>query len=378
MTVVLAATLPDELLDPAGNDLQVEGSSTVYPVSVSAETPFEVAFSGKTVTLASIGSGPGLDNLRDGLCDVAAASKIAPAEYWDDPGMEDYRIWILGRDGVAIIVPASNTWLTDASTELITDIFRSVAETPGSAPLYTYWDEVPGLTGAPHAEISRYTRKMNDGTHDGFNKFFMKNWGYSTGSVDGISNWLPAHVEANTNQDMISFVANDANGIGYCGLGFLENNPQIEGVLINGVEPTIPNVLDGSYVEEKAGKLISREIWYATNSIPRLSSPGILKAQWISFVRSDVSFINDNGYIPVPRGDFTGGSASPDTVAPFHATLPDGKVNFDDLLYFVDGYVLARQGADSKLDPYCDFDADTDVDFDDLLSFVDSYVVSPH
>lgn len=377
MTAVLAATLPDELIDPTGNNLVLKGSSTVYPVSSSAESAFEAA-TGKTVTIESIGSGPGLDALNESTTDVAAASKIAGAEYWDDPGLADYRIWIVGRDGVAIIVPASNTWLTDASTQTIANIFRAEEVTPNSAPYYEYWDEVPGLTGAPHELINRYCRKMNDGTHDGFNSFFMKNWGFNTGGTDGVTNWLPPHTTCETNQDMIASVAADANGIGYCGLGFLEENTQIKGVLINGVEPTIPHVLDGTYVEEKAGKSISRELWYVTNSVPHINSPGALKAQWISFVRSDVIFITDNGYIPVPRGDFTGGNASPDTVAPMHATLPDGKVNFSDLLYFVSGYVQIRQGADSKIDPYCDFDADGDIDFQDLLDFVSSYVISPH
>ncbi len=375
INAVQAAALPANNLVNGPNELQVEGSSTVYPISVSAETAFE-AFTGKTVTLASIGSGPGLNNLRDGAADVAASSKVPEATYFSAAGLEDMRIFAIGRDGVAIIVPASNTWLTSASTALIADIFRGVAVTPGSAPYYQYWDQVPGLTGAPHTEIHRYTRNMDDGTHDGFNSFFMSPAGYPTGTTAGVSNWLPAHTEEATNQQMITAVASDPDAIGYLGMGFLPSNPTLKGVIINGVTPIEQHVIDGTYKND-AGSIISRWLWYATSGIPDKASEGVLKAQWISFVKMHPEYITENGYIGILRSDFVGGASTPDTVNPVHSSLPDGKVNFADIVYFVDAYI-AYNGGSHPVNPYADFDANAVIDFSDIVKFVDGYIASPH
>ncbi len=372
---VQGATIPpNDLVNPP-NELQVEGSSTVYPISLSAETAFE-AFSGKSVSLLSIGSGAGLDNLRDGAADVAASSKVPEAKYFTAAGMESMRIFAVGRDGVAIIVPASNTWLTNAGSNLIADIFRSTAQAPGSPARYVYWDDVPGLTGAPHTEIDRVTRKMNDGTHDGFNAFFTKPAGYDTGTTDGISNWLPIHSELDTSAQMITAVAGNPDAIGYVGMGFLPANPTIKGVSINSVSPVEQHVVDGTYKND-AGNVISRWLWYATSGIPSKTSAGVVKSQWISFVKMHSEYITDNGYIPILRSDFVGGASTPDTVSPIHSTLPDGKVTFADIVYFVDAYI-AYNGANKLVNPYADFDADGDIDFTDIVKFVDGYIASPH
>jgi phosphate transport system substrate-binding protein len=371
--VQAAALNADTLVAP--NEVQVEGSSTVYPISLSAETAFE-AFTGKSVVLASVGSGTGLNNLRDGLADVAASSKVPEVTYFSATGLEDMRIFAVGRDGVAIIVPASNTWLLGASSALIADIFRGTAQTPGSAPLYQYWDQVPGLTGAPHTEIDRVTRHMDDGTHDGFNTYFMKAHSYDTGTVDGTSKWLPAHQEVETNAQMISTVAANPDAIGYLGMGFIPANPTIKGVSINGVTPVESHVVDGTYKND-FNSVISRWLWYATSGIPTKASDGIIKAQWISFVKMHPEYISENGYINILRSDFTGGANTPDTTAPLHKSMPDGKVNFNDIVYFVDAYI-AYNGASHPVDPYCDFNADKTIDFTDIVKFVDGYIPAPH
>jgi ABC-type phosphate transport system substrate-binding protein len=385
---VFATALGSDALVSSPN-LMVSGSSTVFPITSSAQSAFQTA-TGIVLTPENIGSGPGLDKLAAGTTDIAASSKIPESKYWDGPqggtpnGLEDMRIFAIAKDSVAIIVPTSNTWLTSASTLAIANIFRSTSQTGGVA-LYTYWDDVPGLTGAPHTVIDRITRFMDDGTHDCFNKFFMSANNFNTGTVSGTSDWLPStHQEVATNQLMVSTVAGDANAIGYAAMGIYEGaQTQLKGVAINGVAPSKAHVIDATYKGDVANgsPLIMRYLWYAMNSIPHVNQPAVIKAKWVSFVRANPAFITDNGYITLPPGDLTSSTVpcSNDHTAPIHANLPDGKVNFDDLLYFVSGYVYDHMPlADRKLDPYCDFNADGQVNFDDLLLFVNSYVVSPH
>ncbi len=383
IAVHAAAIGPDTLKSTSPLQLWVSGSTTVLPISQAKELDFEAEFPPIDVILEGGGSGAGLDKLRDGQTDIAASSKIPENKYFNVSagGMADLRIWCIAGDSVAIIVHEDNTWLTNSNYAAIADIFRSTVVGPGGPAYYLQWDDVPGLTGAPDADIVRYTRKMNDGTHECFNEFFTKAAGYDTGTTAGTAKWLPAsHIEVDSNQQMVDAVAGNPNAIGYVAMGIYESNQGVlDGVAMNGVAPSLAHVVDGTY-QGKGGAVIQRFLWYVTNGIPRIGTDGTYKMQWIGDVRYHPElYIEPNNYIAMYAGDFTGGQVIAPTIdssAPYHASLPDYKVNFDDLLYFVDGYIQANSG-DRLLDAYCDFDQDHDVDFDDLLTFVDSYITSP-
>jgi hypothetical protein len=185
---------------------------------------------------------------------------------------------------------------------------------------------------------------------------------------------------------MVSTVAADANAIGYAAMGIYEGAlDQVNGVSINGVAPTTDNVDNATYRGDAAygSPLIVRYLWYCYNGPIHANIPAAVKAQWVSFIRANMAqYVTINGYIPIPRGDFTSGGetavpCSNDASVPQHPNLPDGRVNIYDLIYFADGYT-AYHSVNSTINPYCDFNADGKVDFDDLLLFADSYIVSPH
>jgi phosphate transport system substrate-binding protein len=377
-SVNAAPVLPDGLVNPP-YELKVTGSSTVKPISDAADTAFE-AFLGSpyVLTPASGGSGAGQTALKDGTADIAASSADPDAAFFAATGLADVRLFAVGKDGVAIIVPASNTWLTNLlDSRVVADIFRSDAKT-SDTPMYANWNDVPGLAGlpgVPSTPISRYCRKMNDGTHECFNQYFMKPNGYDTGKTDGVTDWLPAHTTVNTNPDMISGVAGDANGIGYVGLGFLTANPTVRGLPINGVTPTKEHVLDNTY-KNFQGATIARFLWYINNGIPTKASDGVIKSQWISFVRMHPEYTSSNGYINMVPGDFCGGIASADGTVNadglLHDTLPDNKVNLDDITYFIDSYIA--YWAQNKVNPYADTNADKAINLDDITNFIDAYI----
>jgi len=50
----------------------------------------------------------------------------------------------------------------------------------------------------------------------------------------------------------------------------------------------------------------------------------------------------------------------------------DGKVDFQDIIYFVDAYINFNQH--SILDPACDLNHDGIIDFSDVALFVDAYI----
>jgi len=50
----------------------------------------------------------------------------------------------------------------------------------------------------------------------------------------------------------------------------------------------------------------------------------------------------------------------------------DDDIDFDDIVYFADAYILYWTGGSA--DPLCDFDCDDDIDFDDIVKFADAYI----
>jgi hypothetical protein len=50
----------------------------------------------------------------------------------------------------------------------------------------------------------------------------------------------------------------------------------------------------------------------------------------------------------------------------------DGDIDFDDIVYFADAYILYWTGGSA--DPKCDFDCDGDIDFDDIVNFAAAYI----
>ena len=52
----------------------------------------------------------------------------------------------------------------------------------------------------------------------------------------------------------------------------------------------------------------------------------------------------------------------------------DCDIDYDDIVYFADGYILYWTPP-GETDPLCDFDCDDDVDYDDIVNFADSYIL---
>ncbi|MGD6850474.1 MAG: hypothetical protein ACQCN6_00260 [Candidatus Bathyarchaeia archaeon] len=398
----------------APGQLKVYGSSTVYPVSAAAVPDFQAyvatlpsPYTSTTVTLTALGSGSGFTAIAKDYpptADIAASSEAGiqhdgfygtsyPTTGCHLLNPQEFKI---GDDSVAIMVPEAVTWLTGASASQIADIFRSDAAGTNT-PLYATWGDwaaaqtppVP-LSPADAAQtIQRIGRVYSSGTFDGFNSYFLKPFGYnmkySATTGQTAADWLPSNYQEHpSNAEVMEAIQQPANAyaIAFIGLGFVQQDIGGSGphhiVPINlknpttgtFIEPTIANVQAGLYVNnDPAGaKVILRPLMYFMDGIPSADSSAAVKSLWISFVKSDPTYLSAEGYITMNRADFAGKpSGNPCTTAGTQ-TLPDGAVDFNDLLYF-SGTWTAYTGPNKILNPYADFNADGKVDFNDLLGF---------
>jgi ABC-type phosphate transport system substrate-binding protein len=346
--------------------LKTAGSSTVLPVSQDAEIDYEnwmLSTQGMTIDaqIAGGGSGAGFSQILGGTIDVGASSRPPTTAEWNNTNGANLRIWAIGIDSIAIIVPVSNNWIHNVTGQQVSDLFSKYAN--GTA-VYTYWDDF--APGAPHQVINRAVRDLTSGTHECFRNNFLTPFGRTDAN-------LANNIEQKTNNiDVYNLMTSPAGQyyIAYIGLGFLHLGGLTSLWIYNAaksdyIEPTDAHVKDGSYPPW-------RWLWYMTIGVPRADTDDKAKSIWISFVRMNTTYMDREGYIQMVPGDFAGASSG-DVQAPIHPSIPDGKLTSADTFYFIDAFIAYWDPARKELNPYADFNADGQINSVDVFAYLDAY-----
>jgi len=376
--------------------LKIDGSSTVYPVSVDAQANFSNwladpvngwSISGITVNIPfpPPGSGTGLNELVGGTIDMAAASKFPTAG--NVASLPTMRLFPIAVDSVAIIVHSAGgqtpgNLITQLTDKNVSDIFVGAV---------TDWNAFnPAIPVGTTINVA--VRVGTSGTADCFQNFFLKPFGRTTANITS-----GAVVETD-NQDIINLMTNPSSNwfIAYVGLGFTDVSPppnvQPVSVSFKGgayVAPTKANVKSGAYFPY-------RYLFYDTAGIPNATDT-VIRA-WISYVRSPIwsawpnpnptgnvsatTWVDKEGYIRLPWADLSNSTNVPsvilgggsDACPPNQQNYPDQLVNYDDIVYFSKAYVSAHNGG--VVDPLCDFNADGQMTLADIRGFAQSYIAA--
>lgn len=96
----------------------------------------------------------------------------------------------------------------------------------------------------------------------------------------------------NSTSTMLTSVATDDGAIGYVSLGSLSPDSKVTAVAIDGVEPAVETVRDGSYAVSRSFNIVTKD------------GLGALPADFIAFVLSadGQKVVQDNGYVDVVDG----------------------------------------------------------------------------
>ncbi|MGA3049947.1 MAG: phosphate ABC transporter substrate-binding/OmpA family protein [Terracidiphilus sp.] len=196
------------------------------------------------IVIAAHGSATAFTAMAESACDIGMASrriksdeaaKLEPLGDMTSAGNEH----ILGLDGIAVIVNASNP-----NSELHKDEIKRIF-----AGEITDWSQV----GASHGAINVYARSDNSGTYDTFKSLVL----------DG----TPLVVSARRFEDsnaLSEAVSGDPNGIGFIGLPFVHNAKPIV-ISEKGTHGLLPNRLTVATEDYT----LSRRLYLYTPSIPR-------------------------------------------------------------------------------------------------------------
>ena len=115
------------------------------------------------------------------------------------------------------------------------------------------------------------------------------------------------------------------------------------------------------------------------------SGPLLATGVWIAYMKQNNTtfngtsdFVEDQNYIELNRDDMAGAKPIDSNLATYTpvggqtATIPDGKVDFHDITYFVSAYI--NYYTNNIYNPYADMNADGNINFHDLSEFVSTYI----
>ena len=261
LSASLAVAAPLDSFKGQKGNIDIAGGTAHIPVMQKAAQAIMTANKDIRITVAGGGSGVGVQKVGEGLVQIGNTGRALKDGEIAKYGLETFPFAI---DGVAIAVNPSNS-VTSLSKSQIKDIF---------AGKITNWKDV----GGKDAPISIYVREDGSGTRETFEERALdKGTSVQTANV------------VNSDGAMKTAIAQDPNGIGYVGIGHLDDS--IRGVTVDGMVPSQENAANGTYT-------ITRLLYMNTKGKPQG-----LTALFIDYIYSEdgKGFISSSGYIPLDR-----------------------------------------------------------------------------
>ncbi|MBK5114622.1 MAG: phosphate ABC transporter substrate-binding protein [Candidatus Heimdallarchaeota archaeon] len=222
----------------------IEGSNTVYKIIDLTSKAFTQTQTGVTISVTGSGTGSGITAIIDGQADIAMASR--PYKDTEQTAANgSLEAVAFAKDALSIVIHASANPL-DLTIDVARAIFNGTIS-DWSHPAVN----VTGLSGT----IQVVVRESGSGTRDAFNELVMGD----SSQIEPGSQYVSSAIQKSSNQLIKDAVATNSNYIGYIGLGYIDS--EVRATTINGIEPTLENVLNESY-------FIQRELFLITFGIP--------------------------------------------------------------------------------------------------------------
>ncbi|HEX6376106.1 MAG TPA: substrate-binding domain-containing protein [Allosphingosinicella sp.] len=270
---IFAATLATALLagcgQPSnggqGQQIQIVGSSTVYPFTTAVAEQFQRTNPGKSAIVESTGTGAGMKLFCGGVGDqfpdmTNASRRIKASEYQDcaKNGVKQVIEVPVGIDGLALIAGRNGA----AISLTVRDVYAALAANPFGKPnTAKTWKEVnPAL---PAVAIQVYGPPPTSGTRDSLAELILEKGCESDPAMKALKESDKdkhkdlctkvredgAYVEAGENDNLlVQKVAANPGAIGVLGYSFLEENmDKVQGIPLGGVAPTAESISSLTY-----------------------------------------------------------------------------------------------------------------------------------
>jgi phosphate transport system substrate-binding protein len=326
LAVLAALTANGAAVAAEGRDqINVVGSSTVYPFTTTVAEKFGRAGKFKTPKVESTGTGGGMKLFCQGVGvehpDITNASrrmKSSEFETCQKNGVTDILEVLIGYDGIVLANAKTAKPIELSLKDVYLALAKEVPNPDGSqsfvANPYKTWDQVnPKL---PKTKIEVLGPPPTSGTRDSFNELAMEGgcakieWvkalkktdekGYEkkcrTIREDGV------YIEAGENDNLIvQKLAANPNAIGVFGYSFLDQNmDKVQGAIVDGHEPTVDNIAGGNYP-------VSRAIYVYVKKAHIGKIPGIkefVEEYTSEKAMGEEGYLADKGLIPLTEDEY--------------------------------------------------------------------------
>ena len=248
-----------------GQQIQIVGSSTVYPCTTAVAEQFQRSNPGMSAIVESTGTGAGMKLFCAGIGDqhpdmTNASRRIKASEYEDcaKNGVKQVIEIPVGIDGLALIEGKDGA----AMSLTARDVYAALAANPFGKPntAKTWKDVNPAL---PAVAIQVYGPPPTSGTRDSLAELILEKGCESDPAMKALKESDKdrhkdlctkvredgAYVEAGENDNLlVQKVAANPGAIGVLGYSFLEENiDKVKGIPLGGVAPTAETISSLTY-----------------------------------------------------------------------------------------------------------------------------------
>jgi phosphate transport system substrate-binding protein len=278
---------PTEPSQQLSGTIEIDGSSTVYPITEAVAEEFQKEHPKVQVTVGISGTGGGFKRFTVGETDITNASrpiKDSEAEQAAANGIEYIELKV-AFDALSVMVNPQNTWVDYLTVEELKKIWE-----PEST--ITRWNQI--RSEWPDEPIHLYGPGIDSGTFD-----------YFTEEIVGEEDASRADYTASEDDSVLVMgIAGDKNALGYFGYAYyVENTDKLKLVPIDsGNGPVLPSeqtVNDGTYSPLSRPLLIY------------VSQKALDRSEVQEFVRFYLEkapiLVPQVGYVALPQADYDSG-----------------------------------------------------------------------
>ena len=264
--------------DTLSGTVEVDGSSTVFPISEAVAEDFRLYVQSKVrVNVAISGTGGGFKRFVTGETDISNASReirdkeISTAR---ENGIEFIEMRV-GTDGLSVVVNPKNDFVECLTVEELNKIWSSGSDLDN-------WNQV--RPEFPDRPLRLYGPDTDSGTFD-----------YFTEEINGEAQVSRSDYTASADDNvLVQGISGDRNALGYFGYAYyIENSDKLKAVAVdngNGcVNPGPVAIADGSYTP------LSRPLFIYVN-VASLADPAV-KAFVQYYMEEGAKLTSEVGYI---------------------------------------------------------------------------------
>lgn len=262
----------------SGN-IEIDGSSTVYPITEAVAEEFMKIYPEVNVTVGVSGTGGGFKRFVVGEIDINDASRPIKEEEIEKAkqnGIEFIELPV-AYDGITVVVNKENDWVDSLTIEELKKIWSPDSKV-------TKWSDI--RPGWPEQKINLYGPGTDSGTFE-----------YFTEAVNGKARESRFDYTASEDDNvLVQGVSQDKYALGYFGFAYyLENMDRLKAVKIDSgtgpVEPTMDTIREGTY------KPLSRPLFIYVNK-KSLERPEV--KEFVNFYMKNAGKLaSEVGYVPM-------------------------------------------------------------------------------